>query len=124
MTLTGYPAEDLVLRESFAQASERALVDLAADLDRQGLGGLAVVVGYLAHTEGTGPAPVDRMPTDADDHPSDANPRRGAPRNATALLYGGDAVVRYYKRHLPNYGVFDEDRYFAPGTELPAVRLH
>jgi NAD+ synthase (glutamine-hydrolysing) len=124
MTLTGYPAEDLVLRESFAHASEQALVDLAAHLDRQGLGGLAVVVGYLAHTPGSGPAPVDTMPTDADDHPSDANPRRGAPRNAAALLFGGEVVVRYYKRHLPNYGVFDEDRYFVPGSELPVVRLH
>jgi NAD+ synthase (glutamine-hydrolysing) len=124
MTLTGYPPEDLVLRESFAHASEQAVVDLAAELDRRGLGGLAVVVGYLAHTEGTGPAPVDTPPTDADDHPSDANPRRGAPRNAAALLHGGAVVARYYKRHLPNYGVFDEDRYFVPGTELPVVRLH
>ena len=124
MTLTGYPPEDLVLRESFARASEHALVDLAAELDRQGLGAVAVVVGYLAHTEGSGPAPVDRVPTDADDVPGDANPRRGAPRNAAALLYGGEVVVRYYKRHLPNYGVFDEARYFVPGTELPVVRLH
>jgi NAD+ synthase (glutamine-hydrolysing) len=124
MTLTGYPPEDLVLRESFARASEHALVDLAAELDRQGLGQLAVVVGYLAHTEGSGPAPIDQTPTDADDRPSDANPRRGAPRNAAALLHGGQVVVRYYKRHLPNYGVFDEARYFVPGTELPIVRLH
>jgi NAD+ synthase (glutamine-hydrolysing) len=124
MTLTGYPPEDLVLRESFARASEDAVVELAAELARQGLGELAVVVGYLAHTEGTGPAPVDAMPTDADDRPSDANPRRGAPRNAAALLHGGEVVVRYYKRHLPNYGVFDEARYFVPGTELPVVRLH
>ena len=124
MTLTGYPAEDLVLRESFAHASEQAVVELAAELERQGLGGLAVVVGYLAHTEGSGPAPIDRTPTDADDRPSDANPRRGAPRNAAAVLYGGEVVVRYYKRHLPNYGVFDEARYFVPGTELPVVRLH
>ena len=63
------------------------------------------------------------MPTD-DDRPGDANPRRGAPRNAAALLYGGEVVARYYKRHLPNYGVFDEARYFVPGTELPIVRLH
>src|SRR3954469_19856303 len=61
MTLTGYPPEDLVLRESFARASERAVVDLAAALVRQGLGGTAVVVGYLAHSEGVGPAPVDAM---------------------------------------------------------------
>jgi NAD+ synthase (glutamine-hydrolysing) len=124
MTLTGYPPEDLVLRESFARASEHALVDLAADLADRGLGGTAVVVGYLAHTEGSGPAPIDRAPTDEDDAPGDANPRRGAPRNAAALLYGGEVVVRYYKRHLPNYGVFDEARYFVPGTELPVVRLH
>ncbi|MGY1810925.1 NAD+ synthase [Blastococcus sp. SYSU D00669] len=124
MTLTGYPPEDLVLRESFAKASEQAVVDLAADLEERGLGGTAVVVGYLAHTEGSGPAPVDTPPTDEDDHPSDANPRRGAPRNAAALLHGGEVVARYYKRHLPNYGVFDEDRYFVPGNELHVVRLH
>jgi NAD+ synthase (glutamine-hydrolysing) len=123
MTLTGYPAEDLVLRESFAHASEQALVDLATQLADDGLGEVAVVVGYLAHTEGSGPAPVDRPTTD-DDRPGDANPRRGAPRNAAALLYGGGVVARYYKRHLPNYGVFDEARYFVPGTELPIVRLH
>ncbi|MCW2533370.1 MAG: nadE2 [Blastococcus sp.] len=123
MTLTGYPAEDLVLRESFAHASEHALVDLATRLADDGLGEVAVVVGYLAHTEGSGPAPVDQPPTD-DDRPGDANPRRGAPRNAAALLYGGEVVARYYKRHLPNYGVFDEARYFVPGTEMPIVRLH
>jgi NAD+ synthase (glutamine-hydrolysing) len=123
MTLTGYPAEDLVLRESFARASEQAVEDLAAALGREGLGEVAVVIGYLAHTEGSGPAPVDEPQTD-DDRPGDANPRRGAPRNAAALLYGGKVVARYYKRHLPNYGVFDEARYFVPGTELPIVRLH
>ncbi|MFP5373167.1 MAG: NAD+ synthase, partial [Actinomycetes bacterium] len=123
MTLTGYPPEDLVLRESFARASENSLADLAGSLAEHGLGGVAVVVGYLAHTEGTGPAPVDHPPVD-DDRPGDANPRRGAPRNAAALLHGGEVVVRYYKRHLPNYGVFDEARYFVPGTELPVVRLH
>jgi NAD+ synthase (glutamine-hydrolysing) len=124
MTLTGYPPEDLVLRESFARASEQAVVDLAARLQEQGLGEIAVVVGYLAHTEGSGPAAVDHPPVDDADRPGDANPRRGAPRNAAALLHGGEVVVRYYKRHLPNYGVFDEARYFVPGSELPIVRLH
>src|SRR4051794_19194722 len=123
MTLTGYPPEDLVLRESFAHASEQAVVDLASTLAERGLGEIAVVVGYLAHTEGSGPAPVESIPAD-DDRPADANPRRGAPRNAAALLYGGDVVGRYYKRHLPNYGVFDEARYFVPGTQMPIVRLH
>jgi len=81
-------------------------------------------VGYLAHTEGSGPAQVDHTPVDDEDAPGDANPRRGAPRNAAALLYGGEVVARYYKRHLPNDGVFDEARYFVPGRELPIVRLH
>jgi NAD+ synthase (glutamine-hydrolysing) len=123
MTLTGYPPEDLVLRESFAHASQRAVVELAGTLAERGLGDVAVVIGYLAHTEGSGPAPVESIPAD-DDRPGDANPRRGAPRNAAALLYQGEVVARYYKRHLPNYGVFDEARYFVPGTELPIVRLH
>ena len=123
MTLTGYPPEDLVLRESFAHASQRAVVELAGTLAERGLGDVAVVIGYLAHTEGSGPAPVESIPAD-DDRPGDANPRRGAPRNAAALLYRGEVVARYYKRHLPNYGVFDEARYFVPGTELPIVRLH
>jgi NAD+ synthase (glutamine-hydrolysing) len=123
MTLTGYPPEDLVLRESFAHASEQAVVDLASTLAERDLGDVAVVVGYLAHTHGSGPAPVDQPPTD-DDRPADANPRRGAPRNAAALLYRGEVIGRYYKRHLPNYGVFDEARYFVPGSEMPIVRLH
>ncbi|PWW24821.1 NAD+ synthase (glutamine-hydrolysing) [Geodermatophilus normandii] len=126
MTLTGYPAEDLVLRESFARASEQALTDLAGTLEREGLGEVAVVVGYLAHTEGL--AGVDTPPSDEetldDERPGDANPRRGQPRNAAALVHGGRVVGRYAKRHLPNYGVFDEARYFVPGSELQVVRVH
>jgi NAD+ synthase (glutamine-hydrolysing) len=129
MTLTGYPPEDLALRESFARASEHALVDLAARLADRGHGDVAVVVGYLAHSQDGGPGPADAAPPeaereDAEELPGDANPRRGDPRNAAALLHGGRVVARYYKRHLPNYGVFDEARYFVPGTELAVVRLH
>src|SRR4051812_7287876 len=69
MTLTGYPPEDLVLRESFAHASEQAVVDLASTLAERGLGEIAVVVGYLAHTEGSGPAPVGAIPADDDPPP-------------------------------------------------------
>ena len=125
MTLTGYPAEDLVLRESFARASEHALVDLAADAGRAGA---RATSPSSSGTSRTPRAPARRRstapPTD-DDRPGDANPRRGAPRNAAALLYGGEVVVRYYKRHLPNYGVFDEARYFVPGHRAagrPAAR--
>ena len=82
MTLTGYPAEDLVLRESFAAASEQTLVDLAATLADRGLGDLAVVVGYLAHTHGPAPAAVDTPPAadgSDDDRPGDANPAAASP---------------------------------------------
>ncbi|MDX6222847.1 MAG: hypothetical protein QOD91_1901, partial [Frankiales bacterium] len=109
MTLTGYPAEDLVLRGSFVEASRDALERLAGDLAADGLGEIAVVVGYL-------------------DRAANAVPRLGRParepQNAAALLYGGRVVVRYAKHHLPNYGVFDEARYFVPGSTLPVVRLH
>ena len=109
MALTGYPPEDLVLRRSFVAASQAALRQLAADLGSAGLGGTAVVVGYL-----------DACP--------DAAPRlgrpAGEPENAAAFIYGGKVVAKYAKHHLPNYGVFDEFRYFVPGDRLSVVRLH
>src|SRR5688500_2010261 len=43
--------------------------------------------------------------------------------NACAVCAGGDVRALYRKRYLPNYGVFDEDRYFAPGRELLLLRL-
>jgi NAD+ synthase (glutamine-hydrolysing) len=109
MMVTGYPVEDLVFRESFVAASKAALTKLAADLAQDGLGELAVAVGYL---DADGPARLD----------SGAAPDRG-PRDALALLHGGRVVIRYFKHHLPNYGVFDEDRYFVPGDALHVVRI-
>jgi len=109
LALTGYPPEDLVLRRSFVDASRAALDALATRLAAAGLGGITVVVGY-----------VDRCP--------DAIPRigrpAGEPQNAAAVIAGGAVVARYAKHHLPNYGVFDEVRYFVPGDRLPIVRLH
>jgi NAD+ synthase (glutamine-hydrolysing) len=109
MMLTGYPIEDLVFRNSFVEASQQALRTLAADLAADGLGDLAVVVGYV---DADGPAPTS----------ADAVPGSGR-RDASALLLGGEVVATYFKHHLPNYGVFDEDRYFEPGTALTVVRL-
>jgi NAD+ synthase (glutamine-hydrolysing) len=109
MMLTGYPVEDLVFRESFVADSNEALRRLAGDLAADGLGELAVVVGYL---DADGPARLG----------ADAAPDAG-PRDALAVLHGGRVACRYFKHHLPNYGVFDEDRYFVPGRTLSILRL-
>jgi NAD+ synthase (glutamine-hydrolysing) len=109
MMLTGYPIEDLALRPSFVEASRHTLVSVARRLDEAGLSHLLVVVGYLdGQLEA---APVVGTP-------------RGAPQNALAFLHGGQVVARYAKHHLPNYGVFDEYRYFVPGNDLPVLRLN
>jgi len=109
MMLTGYPPEDLVLRSSFVQASLDALEALAVRLQDEGAGELAVVVGYCGRTEQ--PAPAVGRPA-------------GEPQNSAAVLSGGRVVARYAKHHLPNYGVFDEFRYFVRGDRFPVVRLH
>ncbi|HUC24670.1 MAG TPA: NAD+ synthase [Streptosporangiaceae bacterium] len=108
MALTGYPVEDLALRKSFVDASIAALQQLAADLAAEGLDGIAVVVGYLDRR--TGLAPRVGVPA-------------GAPLDAAAVLHGGSVVITSAKHHLPNYGVFDEYRYFVPGNTLPVFRI-
>jgi len=88
LATTGYPPEDLVLRPSFVQDNLAALEELA----RRTADGCAVLVGF-----------VDR---------SD----RGL-HNSAALLRAGVVEARYHKHKLPNYGVFDDRRYFVPGEE-------
>jgi NAD+ synthase (glutamine-hydrolysing) len=105
MVLTGYPVEDLALRSSFVEASRTSIRRLAKRLDESGLGDLVAVVGYLDRT----------------DDPS--HPKGGHPQNVAAVLHHGDVVTTYAKHHLPNYGVFDEFRYFEPGNELRVLRI-
>ncbi|MFF5443461.1 NAD+ synthase [Streptomyces sp. NPDC012888] len=109
MALTGYPVEDLALRESFVDASRSALRDLASRLAGEGLGELPVVVGYLDRAERS----EARLGRPA-----------GAPQNAAAVLHRGGIALRFAKHHLPNYGVFDEFRYFVPGDTQPVIRVH
>ncbi len=132
MAITGYPPEDLVFRSSFRRASRAALDQVAADLDAAGLGELGVIVGYLDDDPAGSPdddAPNDNALTDSGERAHGASDGRlaGRPtsaRNAAAFVHGGHVVARYYKHHLPNYGVFDEDRYFKPGRQFTMVRFH
>ena len=100
MVLTGYPVEDLALRPSFQQASRAALAQLATEIDP----GIVAIVGYLDQVVTTDGA--------------------GKPQNKVAVISGGAVKASYAKCHLPNYGVFDEYRNFAPGSETLVVRIH
>jgi NAD+ synthase (glutamine-hydrolysing) len=108
MMITGYPVEDLALRASFVDASIATVRDTARRLAAEGLGGIAVITGYLDRREGA----VPRLGLPA-----------GAPLDAAALLHGGMIAATTAKHHLPNYGVFDEYRYFVPGDHLPVFRM-
>jgi NAD+ synthase (glutamine-hydrolysing) len=94
LAITGYPPEDLVLRAAFVDDNLEAVEELA----RRTADGCAVLVGF-----------VDRS-------------ARGL-HNAAGLLRGGLVEARYHKHRLPNYGVFDEQRYFVPGGAGCSFRL-
>ena len=110
MALTGYPVEDLALRPSFQEASRFALESLARQLAEGGHGGITCLVGYLDHLD-DGPASRPGEP-------------RRRPVNAAAVLRDGLVEARYVKHHLPNYGVFDEARYFVPGDEPLIIAIN
>src|SRR5581483_5775481 len=86
LALCGYPPEDLLLREGFYRDSAAALADLAARAPR----GLTVLVG----------------------HPHE---QEGKKYNAASVVQDGRVLATYHKHTLPNYTVFDEQRYFQPG---------
>lgn len=97
LAITGYPPEDLVLRTGFVDDNLEVLQRLAGRSGR-----CVTLVGVVDHSE--------RM-TDR----GDAVDRRIA--NGVALISGGEIRGVYHKILLPNYGVFDEERYFVPGSE-------
>jgi NAD+ synthase (glutamine-hydrolysing) len=102
LALPGYPPEDLVLRRDFVEANIAALHRLA-----RRSGSMATVVGFVDFATGKG--------IGADD----AEPRGVA--NAAAIISNGAIRGIYHKVHLPNYGVFDEDRYFVVGREPDSI---
>lgn len=99
MTITGYPIEDLALRASFQRAARAAVQTIADQLVADGLGDLTVVLGTVGAPQVTRTSPGTR------------------PTNQALVLQGGAVTASYDKHHLPNYGVFDEFRIFAPGAE-------
>ena len=98
LCLTGYPAEDLYLKRHFVEASQRAVQELA-----RGSGEMGVLVGFAEPVAGGGDF-------------------RHA-HNSLAVLSGGAVQAVYRKNHLPNYAVFDEQRYFVPGTEPATIEI-
>ncbi|MBU6348040.1 MAG: NAD+ synthase, partial [Actinomycetales bacterium] len=108
MLITSYPVEDLALRPSFQIASENQVHELAKTLAANDLGEVVVVVGFLKGTSSTDSTALG-VP-------------RGAPMNCAAVIHRGKVVAEYAKHHLPNYGVFDEARYFVPGNETVVIR--
>lgn len=88
LTISGYPPEDLILKDHFCADCEKQIERLKMELPRESY----VVVG----------SPVVR---------------NGQRFNAALVFYGGGIIGEYHKMLLPNYGVFDEKRLFEPGTE-------
>ncbi len=96
LALAGYPPEDLLLKPGFVAANLRKLDELIAVSGD--LPGLTAVIGF-----------VDR---DDDIY------------NAAAIVHGGRLIGTYHKHYLPNYGVFDENRYFQAGRQAPIFLIN
>ncbi|HET9764523.1 MAG TPA: nitrilase-related carbon-nitrogen hydrolase, partial [Casimicrobiaceae bacterium] len=93
LSLCGYPPEDLLLRNAFLAACRAELQQLAGAFS-----GPSVLVGFPEATA-------------------------GKPHNAAAVLRDGRVAAVYRKCELPNYTVFDEQRYFAPGGEPCVIEV-
>ena len=102
LATTGYPPEDLLFKKSFLIDNVAAMGKIAAASH-----GIAVVLGYVNIVSLERPS-------------EEVGPQV---TNAAALCYGGKLVDTYHKIFLPNYGVFDEQRYFQKGSECPVYRI-
>ncbi len=98
LCIPGYPAEDLYLKRHFVEANRRAVEELARET-----GGVVALVGFAE--------PV-----------ADGADGRHA-HNSLAVLADGEVTAVYRKNRLPNYAVFDEQRYFVPGGEPATIEV-
>ena len=113
LCLPGYPAEDLYLKRHFTLANRRALEEVAAQTR-----GIVAMVGFAEPVAEEDPA----FGGEDVGVPSDAPAPRPA-RNAVAVIDDGRVQAVYRKNRLPNYAVFDEARYFEPGSEPLVVEV-
>ena len=96
LSLTGYPPEDLLLRDAFIQAVDRQLNQLAQALTIYP--NLRVLVGHPQRTS-------------------------AGLQNMASILFGGKVIASYAKQKLPNHEVFDEVRYFEPGNDACVIDI-
>ena len=108
LCLSGYPPEDLLLRRDFLDAVREALEDLAADVS-----GIVALAGFPERIESPEPRVVNRV----------NDPIAPPAHNSIAVLADGEVAAVYRKVQLPNYGVFDERRYFVPGDAPSLIEL-
>ena len=94
LAVSGYPPEDLLLRPDFLAQCERCMAELKSSVR-----GIVVIIG----------------------HPL---PENGKVYNALSVICDGEVRALYRKRHLPNYTVFDEKRYFSAGREAAVVDIN
>lgn len=93
LSVTGYPPEDLLLKPHFIKENLRCLKNIS-----QAAGGIIAIVGF-----------VDK--------------KKGSIYNSAAVIRDKKIICVYHKMHLPNYGVFDEKRYFKPGAENRLIKM-
>ncbi|MBS0182090.1 MAG: NAD+ synthase [Nitrospira sp.] len=110
LAITGYPPEDLLLKSQFVADNLRALNEIT-----QVCRGLVAVVGYVGQEDQRDSHSPRRSIVSAGGHTL---------YNAAALIADRKLVGSYRKWCLPNYGVFDESRYFRPGRRLPLLLVN
>ncbi len=109
LAITGYPPEDLLLKPCFILENQRAIREIVLQCQ-----GLVAVVGYVSQSDGRNPLPTPSLVVPAGVHTL---------YNAAAIIADRKLITTYCKWYLPNYGVFDESRYFHPGRRLPLIRV-
>ena len=97
LVISGYPPKDLLLREGFVAACDRTVTELAESIDLN----IGVIIGHPTHHDLTD----------------------GRIANAASLLHGGKIMATVHKSLLPNYDVFDEQRYFRAASQIQPIEF-